>query len=395
MDPQHAKDSLNGSVVQLDPSRNGAGIRVAPIAEQAGQSCLQLAPLGDELSAVARGLARELAAETALVVVWDEEVQIARVRAGWGFGEAPDELLFHQGAGFVGGLLGAEGPLLERLSSPSEPGLGDRGVPQVVTHAAGAPFCTAAEVSGAVCAGFSGPPIATADVVGRTASAYATVAGLLLEGSPLFSDLLAPAAVDMLTGVLNYAGLREALEREMQRSQRHGHRLTCCFVGLDGLREVNDRGRVEGNRVLGAAAGALRAGLRGSDSIGRYAGDEFVIFFPETQPALVFPVALRLREAIRSASAALGSPVDASFGVAEWRPDDSIDDLLGRADEVMLAGKRAGPGSFAADRSVSRRHRAVRHRSAGSSQRARRSHSGDSGPWDVLVEPNGRGNGQR
>lgn len=396
MDPQRAEDLPKACRSRLSGSPAGSGLEAAALAELTGRLPVHVESLGDELSAVARGLATELAAETALVVVWDPEAQMARPRAAWGLRQTAEELAFRRGEGFVGRLLGAALPLAEPLGSPGEPGIGDPAAAQPITHAAGARFRSPAELSGAVCAGFAGPPVAGLGAVRRTAAAYASVAGLLLEGSPLFSDLLAPATMDLLTGCLNYAGLRDGLEREMQRSERHGHRLTCCFVDLDGFKGVNDdKGHVEANRVLAAAAGALREGLRGSDSIGRYGGDEFVILFPETQPALVFPVAVRLREGIRATSAAMGSPIDASFGVAEWRAEDSVDDLLNRADEVMRAGKQIGPGSLAADRGVARRHRAISH-TAGARQRPRKKNGqDDSKLWDLLVDPAEHQNGQR
>ena len=91
-------------------------------------------------------------------------------------------------------------------------------------------------------------------------------------------------------------------------------------------------------------AGALRAGVREPDIVCRYGGEEFAIVMMEMHGDPV-EVAERLRIAIRAtpvAGPAGPVPVTVSIGVAELKPDDDLEKLLGRADAALYQAKRNG-----------------------------------------------------
>jgi GGDEF domain-containing protein len=100
--------------------------------------------------------------------------------------------------------------------------------------------------------------------------------------------------------------------------------------------------------VLAAVASALRGGVRGSDLVGRYGGDEFVIVLPETTSSVALLLAQRLRTEIRHATlATVGEPIAASVGVAEWASGSAPEELLGRADRALRIAKKSGGGPIA------------------------------------------------
>lgn len=158
------------------------------------------------------------------------------------------------------------------------------------------------------------------------------------------------AARDPLTGIYNRGYFLEVLAREMARAVRYDDTLSVGMVDLDGFKRVNDEcGHAAGDEVLGVVARAFRSELRDGDVVARYGGDEFCILFPNTEADAAVTVADRLRT--QMAERAFGDDgvlrVRVSVGVASSLDvprdaEDPTDLLLRRADEALLAAKRAG-----------------------------------------------------
>jgi len=137
------------------------------------------------------------------------------------------------------------------------------------------------------------------------------------------------ALVDDLTGVyLRGAGFVE-LEREMARARRTGRPLVVAFVDVDHLKGINDsRGHAAGDRMLLEVADTLRAKMRSYDLVIRYGGDEFVCAMAGLDIA---DAANRVAE-VDAALAGSSGHGSVTVGLAELRPDDSLDVLIARAD---------------------------------------------------------------
>lgn len=153
--------------------------------------------------------------------------------------------------------------------------------------------------------------------------------------------------IDPLTGLMNRRAFREYLELEIGRSRRHGTPLSCFLFDIDHFKNVNDqRGHAAGDAVLGAIGELLRAVARQTDVNCRWGGEEFVVALHHCDLDGGLIAAERLRSAVEQCpiSDAEGNrvPVTASFGVAQFRPDDSIDTLLDRADRAMYEAKTGG-----------------------------------------------------
>ena len=140
------------------------------------------------------------------------------------------------------------------------------------------------------------------------------------------------ASVDDLTGVyLRRAGFLE-LEREMARARRDDQPLALAFVDVDRLKDINDsRGHAAGDRMLLSVADTFRANLRSYDLIIRYGGDEFVCAMSGLSIADASE-RLALVNALLAEAPEHGS---VTVGLAELRPDDSAEDLVGRADAEL------------------------------------------------------------
>jgi diguanylate cyclase (GGDEF)-like protein len=317
---------------------------IAPYVEQDAVATPTSAESGEGLAALARCFAEEIGADTALLVRWSEQESEARVASFWG--ADPVRRTYRPGRGFVGRMLLRQQPRFEALNPDdrmdvADPWFGDR-----VTHAVGTPIRSYAGLEGALGAGFRAPPRAEAEALLWTASAYAAASALAFGESRLLSRLLHAARYDGLTGVLNYMSLREALEDEIERCERHGRPLCCCFVDLDSFKGVNDsRGHQYGNLVLSTIGGTLRRCLRSNDRVGRYGGDEFVLVLPETDMDSGAAMARRVRDRIRAETAvATGQAIDASIGLAPWTQGVGADDLLTAADRALWGAKSNGGG---------------------------------------------------
>ena len=122
------------------------------------------------------------------------------------------------------------------------------------------------------------------------------------------------------------------LEREMARARRTEQRLVLAFVDVNGLKSVNDlRGHAAGDRVLCAVVTALRAQLRSYDLIIRFGGDEFLCVIPGVS---MDEAADRLATVNANLAGSL-EQASVTTGLADLRPDDSLDGLIERADAAL------------------------------------------------------------
>ena len=135
--------------------------------------------------------------------------------------------------------------------------------------------------------------------------------------------------------------------QEVHRAQRHQRPLSVVFCDIDYFKLINDdRGHLIGDQVLRSFAELLRCELRAEiDWIVRYGGEEFLIVLPETD----LEGAVQLAERIRSIVAAnkidtdeLPVKLTASFGVAQYEPEESYGGLIERADKCLYLAKNTG-----------------------------------------------------
>jgi diguanylate cyclase (GGDEF)-like protein len=149
------------------------------------------------------------------------------------------------------------------------------------------------------------------------------------------------ALLDPLTGLFNRRYIEQRLEDEIKRSERHGRPLSVILFDLDEFKRVNDTyGHGVGDSLLKAFAERLSKATRGSDTSGRYGGDEFLVVLPECKPQNVQAVLKRL-EGIRVEIEGHNLPIALSAGWAEMLPGEVAKDLLARADVMLYANKRA------------------------------------------------------
>lgn len=153
------------------------------------------------------------------------------------------------------------------------------------------------------------------------------------------------AATDPLTGLVNRRGLNDALASWQNKVFNRGRTLSLLMIDLDHFKKVNDEhGHDVGDRVLQAFADRVRGLLRAQDLFARQGGEEFVILLPDTDAETAMQVGSRIHSSIQGFPLLACPPISvtASIGIAQHQGEESIDDLLTRADAAAYLAKRLG-----------------------------------------------------
>ena len=169
----------------------------------------------------------------------------------------------------------------------------------------------------------------------RTLAVLADVLGSALSRAELLAALRELADTDALTGLANRRSWYRALEAAIARSRRHEHPVSVLLLDLDGFKDVNDRlGHSAGDLMLRTIASHWSAALRDTDLLGRVGGDEFAALLEHADEEAAMAVIARLRGALPAGERF-------SAGAATWDGEESVDELVARADFDMYADKRA------------------------------------------------------
>jgi diguanylate cyclase (GGDEF)-like protein len=154
------------------------------------------------------------------------------------------------------------------------------------------------------------------------------------------------ATRDELTGLANRRHLQNLMDLERQRGIRSGQSFCLAMFDIDHFKRVNDaHGHPVGDRVLRNFAREALATIRGSDVLGRWGGEEFLLMMPNTRVALA-----RLGvERLRLRAEGLHLDVDGkalsftlSAGVVEHYAGESVAEAIARADQALYAAKQQG-----------------------------------------------------
>ena len=189
-------------------------------------------------------------------------------------------------------------------------------------------------------------PAEELDLLNLLAHHVATV----FENARLFES----ATYEGLTGLLRREAILEQLDRELERALRYSRPLTIAMADLDHFKEVNDRhGHLAGDALLRRIAKVVAGGLRSTDWIGRYGGEEFLLVLPETDMAGAAMVAEKIRRLVQGTPVPLedGAPARVTISIGLATLGDVMGpgqgkvtgrDLIAAADRSLYAAKHAG-----------------------------------------------------
>ena len=159
---------------------------------------------------------------------------------------------------------------------------------------------------------------------------------------------------DPLTGLPNRLLFNDRLNSAIHEAHRTSEMFAVVFVDLDRFKNINDSlGHAVGDQVLSAVARRLRGSVRGSDTVARYAGDEFTLILrhivQRDDVARIAEKIVRAMEVPLQLAGGLELNMTASLGLSFY-PDDATDAerLLKHADVAMYSAKGMGRNNFQA-----------------------------------------------
>ncbi|HYF66248.1 MAG TPA: diguanylate cyclase, partial [Herpetosiphonaceae bacterium] len=155
------------------------------------------------------------------------------------------------------------------------------------------------------------------------------------------------ARTDSLTGIANRRHFFDLANHALAVAKRYGHPLSLILFDLDHFKRINDTwGHQYGDSVLQQVVRFAQGCLRDTDLYARYGGEEFMVLLPQSDGAEALGVAERIRQAVAEQDFITpqgATEVTVSLGIASLDgPDDTLESLIGRADEAMYQAKAGG-----------------------------------------------------
>jgi diguanylate cyclase (GGDEF)-like protein len=170
---------------------------------------------------------------------------------------------------------------------------------------------------------------------------------IVLQRCLMHQQLQAAARTDAKTGLLNATAWQREADTEIARALRGGESLALLLADVDHFKRVNDTyGHLAGDQVLRGLAAELRQQVRGSDVVGRFGGEEFVVLLPRADA----DEACKIAERLRHRASVMGVYTDGtaldvtiSIGVAVLGTDGGdLFELLAAADLALYRAKDEG-----------------------------------------------------
>jgi diguanylate cyclase len=185
--------------------------------------------------------------------------------------------------------------------------------------------------------------------VDRTLSLRARVEELERESRALQNSLQAEqraAMIDALTGIPNRAAYDDRMAHEYARWQRQGGTITIAAWDVDNFKGINDEfGHMAGDKVLRILGQHLARSVRGTDFMGRYGGEEFVMIMIGMDSEQALRACNKIRTGIQAIAFHFRDrpvTVTASCGITTFRMGDTPDTAFERADGALYAAKDGG-----------------------------------------------------
>ena len=170
---------------------------------------------------------------------------------------------------------------------------------------------------------------------------------IFMLASDVSVDMKEMAVRDQLTGLLNRRGFGEQSVMAYATARRRNSTVSIIMTDIDHFKAINDEfGHVAGDEALAHVAGLLREDRRIDDIVARVGGEEFALVLPGTELQEAISIADELCERMANTPLSVDGRdvvMTASFGVAAISAkDNSLTDIVGRADRALYRSKRAG-----------------------------------------------------
>ena len=156
--------------------------------------------------------------------------------------------------------------------------------------------------------------------------------------------------IDPLTKLANRRYFNERIEEMISMSNRKRQPLSVIMTDIDWFKYINDTfGHVAGDTVLKGFADLMKKSSRPEDLTARYGGEEFIILLPFSDKVQAWTLSERIRIELSEQDFLKNRyRVTASFGIAQYAENESMEDLIKRADKALYFAKESGRNRTAA-----------------------------------------------
>lgn len=185
----------------------------------------------------------------------------------------------------------------------------------------------------------------------------AAVVGICLENHLNFETLNRSSLIDSLTGVNNRHFLEQRLGEEIAIAQRSTEPLSCFFLDIDELKNINDHyGYHVGDQVIILASAVIREQLRNNDVLVRYTGEKFIALLANIEQGQGIEIAQRIRYAVKVLGVSTPDglvSVTISIGCSTYNPVNGVQlkpanvetNLIEKAEQALHKAKSDGQDS--------------------------------------------------
>jgi len=156
------------------------------------------------------------------------------------------------------------------------------------------------------------------------------------------------ATTDALTSLANRHAMEDLFPKEVARCVEKNKPIVMMMIDIDNFKQFNDLfGHIAGDRALATVSKILRQQLRPRDLLVRYGGDEFAVLLPDVDMEQAIAIGERVLENVSggtgdTSDSLIQIPIRISMGVAELRPQGTLDSLIRDADAALYRAKHAG-----------------------------------------------------
>ncbi|MEO1953164.1 MAG: GGDEF domain-containing protein [Campylobacterales bacterium] len=151
------------------------------------------------------------------------------------------------------------------------------------------------------------------------------------------------ASTDSLTGLYNRYKFSELYITSYKSMVQRHNNMSLILLDIDFFKKVNDTfGHNRGDQVLIQISHTLLRTLRNIDIICRWGGEEFVALLPTAPLDIAKNIAEKIRTNIEQLTIDIVGKVTASFGVAEVKEGEKMEDVIDRADKALYLAKESG-----------------------------------------------------
>jgi len=165
----------------------------------------------------------------------------------------------------------------------------------------------------------------------------------ITERKLMEKELKRLSVTDNLTRAYNRTKYEEVIKREIERTKRSSRPLSVAMFDIDHFKKVNDAyGHNVGDYVLKTLSQIAQKNIRDIDYLIRWGGEEFVVIALDTDLRGAEVLAEKLRHAIGNYSFDKVGRVTVSFGVTQFKQDDTEDSFMKRVDDALYQAKEKG-----------------------------------------------------